>query len=138
MTELLKDQEYYVAPLAGAWIEIGITKERIKRRMRSLPSRERGLKSECLPWTEGGAHPSLPSRERGLKLCPVFPPPDVSRSLPSRERGLKSGKDHRDRNGFPSLPSRERGLKFLMIKNTVMSGLVAPLAGAWIEILRRR
>ena len=37
-----------------------------------------------------------------------------------------------------SLPSRERGLKYLM-QNTADGDIrVAPLAGAWIEIIDRR
>ena len=36
---------------------------------------------------------------------------------------------------FQSLPSRERGLKFLHQLEEKLSAKVAPLAGAWIEIL---
>ena len=60
-----------VAPLAGAWIEIPTTTRTCRKRWRSLPSRERGLKSIvsnmfrlCLL--------SLPSRERGLKSLPAY------------------------------------------------------------------
>ena len=77
-----------VAPHAGAWIEIGIGGLG-RRRFRSLPMRERGLKFGCAKlrvagqavaphagaWIEIGRgsrrHPcgeSLPMRERGLKL----------------------------------------------------------------------
>ena len=35
----------------------------------------------------------------------------------------------------PSLPSRERGLKFPLISKYMREMQVAPLAGAWIEIL---
>ena len=76
-----------VAPLTGAWIEMTERYHR-KKRLRSLPSRERGLKFlECLgniqnmnvapltgAWIEimqnykkYAIPPSLPSRERGLK-----------------------------------------------------------------------
>ena len=34
-----------VAPLAGAWIEMGVFESRCETENRSLPSRERGLKS---------------------------------------------------------------------------------------------
>ena len=34
----------------------------------------------------------------------------------------------------PSLPSRERGLKFLLCTLRSAYGMVAPFAGAWIEI----
>ena len=33
-----------------------------------------------------------------------------------------------------SLPSRERGLKFYIVGLRVLGSLVAPFAGAWIEI----
>ena len=37
-----------------------------------------------------------------------------------------------------SLPSRERGLKFVEARFKVTVDFVAPLAGAWIEILKRQ
>ena len=54
-----------VAPFTGAWIEI---LERILPSVfaQSLPSRERGLKSDLDP-VQQLAKRSLPSRERGLK-----------------------------------------------------------------------
>ena len=55
---------------------------------------------------------SLPSRERGLKYIPRIARVVTIRSLPSRERGLKS--EHQ----LDQLPE----------------SLVAPFAGAWIEI----
>ena len=59
----------------------------------------------------------------------------AKKSLPSRERGLKSsllcvGSGHR----ISSLPSRERGLKYHVNLKHCPVSLVAPLAGAWIEI----
>ena len=33
-----------------------------------------------------------------------------------------------------SLPSRERGLKSVLVDNPNITAVVAPLAGAWIEI----
>ena len=54
-----------VAPFAGAWIEI-YTAMVHGQSQRSLPSRERGLKSELYMQKIMG-HKSLPSRERGLK-----------------------------------------------------------------------
>ena len=35
-----------------------------------------------------------------------------------------------------SLPSRERGLKYMMYHINIRKISVAPLAGAWIEIIR--
>ena len=78
-----------VAPLAGAWIEIVSVVADIAKRIASLPSRERGLKS---------AH------------CKILPMERLS------------------------LPSRERGLKYQLSFFYLLSGVVAPLAGAWIEI----
>ena len=57
---------------------------------------------------------SLPSRERGLKFQPYGEPVTDCRSLPSRERGLKSESPEK----APTI------------------WLVAPFAGAWIEIGR--
>ena len=56
------------------------------------------------------------------------------RSLPSRERGLKLAGDDANTYGIESLPSRERGLKFYNGLHLVTGTVVAPLAGAWIEI----
>ena len=56
-------------------------------------------------------------------------------SLPSRERGLKSpcrGPLHIE---LSSLPSRERGLKLFFLHVVSPPYAVAPLAGAWIEII---
>ena len=55
-------------------------------------------------------------------------------SRPSRARGLKqqAGRAKRD-TGCSSRPSRARGLKHRGAYKTRASGLVAPLAGAWIE-----
>ena len=54
-----------VAPLAGARIEIEM-KVKITEEEKSLPSRERGLKSDA-KFEEVPQTASLPSRERGLK-----------------------------------------------------------------------
>ena len=56
-------------------------------------------------------------------------------SLPSRERGLKFAKGTDDEDTEMSLPSRERGLKFTYILFLLSITLVAPFAGAWIEIV---
>ena len=99
-----------VAPLAGAWIEIACARISFCVNIKSLPSRERGLKS-LVGQVIYNVHKSLPSRERGLKfpggkefinsgqVAPLagawieifIVSSDIpkSRSLPSRERGLK-------------------------------------------------
>ena len=58
-----------VAPLAGARIEIKRWMMFL-RRVGSLPSRERGLKSHVSSLVANHSQ-SLPSRERGLKLYAV-------------------------------------------------------------------
>ena len=56
-------------------------------------------------------------------------------SLPSRERGLKSNIGWQIKGARRSLPSRERGLKFPDQRKKSAHSNVAPLAGAWIEII---
>ena len=99
-----------VAPLAGAWIEISTL--------------------IIVPYPKK----SLPSRERGLKSLGDLESVNVEQSLPSRERGLKCLDKHSRSLVEQSLPSRERGLKSLGDLESVNVEQVAPLAGAWIEI----
>ena len=122
----------------------------------SLPSRERGLKSnsdEVVPLTEK----SLPSRERGLKCLERRWRKEIMQVAPftgawieisiesgspvqvnvapftgawieiARRRPLRVG----DRM---SLPSRERGLKLATAMMIGLPSIVAPFTGAWIEI----
>ena len=56
-------------------------------------------------------------------------------SLPLRERGLKWQRPRKSRYYAWSLPLRERGLKLIFLLILVCILFVAPLAGAWIEIL---
>ena len=56
-------------------------------------------------------------------------------SLPSRERGLKFTRGCPRGCDFWSLPSRERGLKYYVRERNVRHRVVAPLAGAWIEMI---
>ena len=58
--------EFYVAPFAGAWIEMQMLSA-LFQFCKSLPSRERGLKWHLLTMSSR-KHRSLPSRERGLKF----------------------------------------------------------------------
>ena len=78
--------------------------------------------------------PSLPSRERGLKLVMVSAGKALVVSLPSRERGLKLVMVSAVKALVVSLPSRERGLKFFSTWVMNWLEIVAPFAGAWIEI----
>ena len=59
----------------------------------------------------------------------------LGKSLPSRERGLKYCDDITNGEQTVSLPSRERGLKCYHIEWSLIQKKVAPLAGAWIEII---
>ena len=51
-----------------------------------------------------------------------------------RERGLKFFRSLLNQLVVGSLPLRERGLKLTYIVRDTLRELVAPLAGAWIEI----
>ena len=77
---------------------------------------------------------SLPTRERGLKSEAGPPAGRCSWSLPTRERGLKSVLPFIPGIGFQSLPTRERGLKYEYPRRHQDDDEVAPYAGAWIEI----
>ena len=90
---VFKPVDGMVAPFAGAWIEITYRKLN-RQRSESLPSRERGLKSDRKERVIFHIE-SLPSRERGLKLIEAAVKQMKIESLPSRERGLKS-----DRHGI--------------------------------------
>ena len=81
---------------------------------------------------------SLPSRERGLKYSEAPSDRAGAVSLPSRERGLKCKRESNWHDCGWSLPSRERGLKYNggRVHNGCIG--VAPLAGAWIEMVFER
>ena len=55
-------------------------------------------------------------------------------SLPMRERGLKLNVSFGHLNLHLSLPMRERGLKWKEWEHHENCDIVAPHAGAWIEI----
>ena len=78
---------------------------------------------------------SLPSLERGLKLYKHKYGKSLIPSLPSRERGLKSRHRIFYLKALSSLPSLERGLKCDISAEPMGKLVVAPLAGAWIEIV---
>ena len=60
---------------------------------------------------------------------------DGKQSLPSWERGLKCLTTVKSVFVVPSLPSWERGLKSFIKAKSDMRKQVAPLVGAWIEIV---
>ena len=100
----------YVAPHAGAWIEIGTSMGEL---LRWMVAPHAGAWIEMPQGIVQGSAPrsSLPMRERGLK-CKL----DLNRFLCNT-----------------SLPMRERGLKYSNYQ-LAHDQLVAPHAGAWIEI----
>ena len=100
-----------VAPFAGAWIEIIY-----------LFTGENG--NGVAPFA--GAWIEIEITKRLLSAI---------WSLPSRERGLKSYNHISKLDAYTSLPSRERGLKSYQLFLHNHTFLVAPFAGAWIEIL---
>ena len=103
-------QNYNVAPFAGAWIEIVY---------RSVYETVKRVAPFAGAWIE--------IMEFGTLLT-------GKASIPSRERGLKCFSDLLGIVCTKSLPSRERGLKFQKSYIPVHMTIVAPFAGAWIEI----
>ena len=102
--------KYNVAPFAGAWIEIVLQFPRLW---------------DCK---------SLPSRERGLKLILRLHGKIGTKSLPSRERGLKSADPVQLR--LPFCRSLRGSVDWNLKRDTPFDPeVVAPFAGAWIEII---
>ena len=143
-----------VAPFAGAWIEIRIDSSASHFPASSLPSRERGLKYSCSPFFFLRFR-SLPSRERGLKLMLFY---NILCTLRRSLRGSVDWNSLRWQLPFPSLCRSLRGsvdwnsnaVVFRKVGNsrslrgsvdwnvsntiTITTIIVAPFAGAWIEI----
>ena len=126
-----------VAPLVGAWIEI-------RKRKRKC------LKCFVAPlvgaWIEISENLNFPIRSSlvaplvgaWIEIFSTAFSNDILVSLPSWERGLKW---NRCRNGWRmvlSLPSWERGLKLHLFTFILSNLYVAPLVGAWIEIVGRK
>ena len=103
----------YVAPYAGAWIEIPAWCY-WSTPQKSLPTRERGLKL---------AHGSLVQKRFGV--------------APYAGAWIEIAHMEGDNEKFLSLPTQERGLKFQCSDILLCLFDVAPYAGAWIEILVR-
>jgi len=79
------------------------------------------------------AEQSRPSRARGLKQCAILLENWRQASRPSRARGLKRDWSALEVKRVSSRPSRARGLKPALNRKPPQLGVVAPLAGAWIE-----
>ena len=78
---------------------------------------------------------SLPLRERGLKFDRVFLPLFAKKVGPVGGGGFEFGKyAFWAGSGALSLPLRERGLKLVDARQWLSDEVVAPFAGAWIEI----
>ena len=69
-----------------------------------------------------------------IEIVDVLSSGNQNQSLPSRERGLKSVYLAFVYEPKGSLPSRERGLKLYYLIEDDLKKIVAPLAGARIEI----
>ena len=126
-----------VAPLAGAWIEIGKSTLKEHELVESLPSRERGLKFErrrsCL------SRKVAPLAGAWIEITQNMSAKVVQAVAPLAGAWIEIvmlQKEHLML--IPSLPSRERGLKLLSVQHMQQKQFVAPLAGAWIEILRNK
>ena len=107
----LKKIKRFVAPHAGAWIEILRCSLKYSA-MLSHPTRVRGLKYGAKLDIRHTGHASHPTRVRGLKLF---------------WRGLAA-------LCALSHPTRVRGLKSIFAICLVVEHVVAPHAGAWIEM----
>ena len=77
---------------------------------------------------------SLPSRERGLKFLLRFAAALVATSLPSRERGLKLPPYNVRRLPPVVAPFAGAWIEIFWKKWILRARKVAPFAGAWIEI----
>ena len=104
---------YRVAPLVGAWIEI-------------LSMRIDTNQETVAPLVGAWIEIQKTQKQMQRRL-----------SLLSWERGLKYGKSVEKLFVYESLLSWERGLKSKTGFNRDICQEVAPLVGAWIEILRR-
>ena len=100
-----------VAPLVGAWIEIVVS---------FIYSVATSVAPLVGAWIEIEPGINMETRDG---------------SLPSWERGLKSLISLFKIPLTMSLPSWERGLKLLYNYPVVRQTIVAPLVGAWIEIV---
>ena len=100
----------YVAPYAGAWIEIiRLSPRRVLPR--SLPTRERGLKSKSVACFFRDFR-SLPTRERGLKSEDNVIETEPNRVAPYAGAWIEIYSVSNNRSISQSLPTRERGLKY--------------------------
>ena len=82
------DRKDYVAPFTGAWIEINL-RNRKKLTCSVAPFTGAWIEIIFVGRTIEAFVRSLPSRERGLKSNVDVESMNILRSLPSRERGLK-------------------------------------------------
>ena len=100
-----------VAPFAGARIEMAWERSGNTRR-KSLPSRERGLKS-AKHVKKFHRVSSLPSRERGLKSWIQEEYDEAIQVAPFAGARIEIARQRFYSQDNMSLPSRERGLKLM-------------------------
>ena len=128
----IKDAKSTVAPLVGAWIEIGF---------RLYLSCSIGVAPLVGAWIEMMLSPKrfpepvvAPLVGAWIEISKGMSASEWIKSLPSWERGLKFKGEAVGNNHCRSLPSWERGLKSKAMYTQLERFKVAPLVGAWIEI----
>ena len=100
----------------------------------SRPTRARGLKSN-----QNAFAPSedavAPHTGAWIEMARIVACVCRKESRPTRARGLKLDLCKRAGVKYESRPTRARGLKFHLVALQTEEGIVAPHAGAWIEIM---
>ena len=127
-------ENYAVAPLVGAWIEIPQVSVE-PYHAESLPSWERGLKWQIT------AHMSMSGKVAPLvgawiEIRNRVTSLDVKVVAPLVGAWIEIEWKKHTASTCSSLPSWERGLKFYQKELHIFLYIVAPLVGAWIEILK--
>ena len=122
----------FVAPSAGAWIEIRTTQTWLWG-LPSLPPRERGLKSLLMMSNSRGATVA-PSAGAWIEICTPLRIHVHLLVAPSAGAWIEIAKAKETPTFAESLPPRERGLKCFCLHGLNPGINVAPSAGAWIEI----
>ena len=123
----------YVAPFAGAWIEM-INGMKTRKRARVAPFAGARIEICTISRARTEKYTSLPSRERGLKFCPSRPSGTGAGSLPLRERGLKSQYTDSCILGLCVAPFTGAWIEMFADRISASEYHVAPFTGAWIEI----
>ena len=123
-----------VAPLSGAWIEISVNG--VLGPASSVAPLSGAWIEMSISWgVSAKSSPVAPLSGAWIEIYVFCSFMASNSSLPSRGRGLKSQRGQVRSAPRRSLPSRGRGLKYKSSRRSKGGGKVAPLSGAWIEIL---